>query len=163
MPKSFLLFLILTISGTAFAQSRKAAYYQSRAEDYLSHKKYKDVEQFADSALQLIVRSNNRDSIIAGYMWLYEIHTTAGNYEKAIDDYKHAEVFRDSVASEKRDSIESVLKSKLGDEIKAHAEEALALDTKVRDLIASSAIDRRNSYILLSSLFVIGIIAVIAL
>jgi two-component system sensor histidine kinase/response regulator len=163
MPGSFLLIFFLAISSVCFAQSQKAVYFQNRSEDFLSLRKYKQAEQFADSVLRLSLNTHKRDSIISAYMWLYEIHTTAGNYERAIEDYRLAETFRDSIASEKRDSVEAALKLRLGQEIKARAEETSALEKKVRDTLASSAIERRNGYLILSSFFVIGMIAVIAL
>jgi signal transduction histidine kinase len=163
MPKTFLLFFLLTISGFCFAQAQKVGYYQDRAEDFFSHKKYKQANQYADSALRLLVSSDNKESIAGGYMWLYELHAISGNYEDAIKDLKLSELFKDSLALEKQDSVVSSLRANLAREIKARSEEVSSLETRVRDITASASVDQRNFYILLSSIFVIALVSVIAL
>ena len=114
--RAVLFSFLLLIVDTGFSQSEKAGYYRDKSKAFLELKNFKDAEIYADSALLVVSQSNDRDSLMAAYLWLYEVHTTKNDYEKALHDFKIVEAYRDSAELVKHNELEAELRSKLGDD-----------------------------------------------
>lgn len=161
--RAVLFSFLLLIVDTGFSQSENAGYYRDKSNAFLELKNFKDAEIYADSALLMVSQSNDRDSLMAAYLWLYEVHTAKNDYEKALHDFKIVEAYRDSAELVKHNELEAELRSKLDEEREAHQQTVASFENSIRELQETAERNWRNTLMLLASMLVLALVAIIAL
>lgn len=161
--RAVLFSVLLLIVDTGFSQTKKAGYYHDKSKAFLELKNFKDAEIYADSVLLMVSQSNDRDSLLVAYLWLYEVHTAKNDFEKALHDFKIVEAYRDSAELVKHNELEAELRSKLDEEREDHQQAVTSFENSIRELQETAERNWRNTLMLLASMLVLAVVVIIAL
>lgn len=155
--KATVFFLALLV-GSAYGQERKSSYYFDRSSSLLDQKKMAEAEIYADSAIAAASRSSSLDSLMAAYLWRYEVHTKMKDFEKAVGDFRMATVYLDSIRTLKNNSVVEGWKSSLEIEKGSHQKDVVAVREEIIRLQEAARTDWQNTlFIIGGMLFLLGL------
>ena len=153
-------FFLLLISFSSLAQLEKSVYYSHQSHIYFDQDRLKQAEFYADSALSLAIRSAIPDSLANAYRWMVEIHVARKDYQKALQDFKLATVYRDSAETNRRIERENLWESKKQQAARSHKREADSLRDDIRRQFEHAAQDRLNALIIFFGMLALSFIAI---
>ncbi len=153
-------FLLLLISFSSLAQLEKSVYYSHQSHIYFDQDRLKQAEYYADSALSLAIRSAIPDSLANAYRWMYEIHMARKDYQKALQDFKMATVYRDAAETNRKIERENLWESKQVNAARSHRKEVDSLRGDIRIRYEHAAQDRLNALIIFFGILALSFIAI---
>ncbi len=155
--------LLLMVTVGAFGQSDKASTFLRQSRILVQQEHYREAGAYADSAILFLQHSRQVDSLAAAYLWRHEIHQLTGNDKKALQDFKLAAIFRDSIRNAEFQLRVGGLRDSLAVEQLRREKENKAMNDKLDDLAAQASFEKRSLLIMVAGLVVLCLMVVLNL